>query len=639
MAIESRPNAFWSGFQSWFFEGARDSGRTKHTETHPWWKVMTLTGVDYFSSLGYAPGIAFLAAGPLSPMATVILVLLTLFGALPIYRKVAEESPHGQGSISMLERLLTNWTGKLLVLCLLGFAGTDFIITITLSAADAATHLIENPVFQQMHIENRMTVTIVMLIVLAGVFLKGFREAIGVCLWLVAIYLILNSIVVGVGIFEIATHPEKIGNWWSGLFRSHGSILSMVGVSCLLFPKLALGMSGFETGVAVMPLVRGDANDEHEKPAGRIRHTQLLLLTAALIMSTFLIGSSVTTTLLIPEQAFMPGGSANGRALAYLAHQLLPPPFGTIYDTSTILILWFAGASAMAGLLNLVPRYLPRYGMAPNWARATRPLVLFFTAVGLFVTWWFKADVDAQGGAYATGVLVLMTSAALASTLEVWKSQKFRRVYFLAITVVFVYTTIVNAIERPDGIKIAGIFIALILISSFISRAVRSTELRVKSVVLDDAAKEFVHTDAQKYGTVRLVAHKPGHLQYQQKEVEARHIHHLEGSFVFLEVRVADASEFTDAELDVKGMITEQGYRVLYCESPAVPNAIAALLLDIRKQTETVPHLYAGWTEGNPLLYILKYLFFGEGETAPVTREILREAEPDPNSRPRVHVA
>src|SRR5215813_6616975 len=255
----------------WFFEGIREG--TKQAPSHhqsPWWKVMCLTGVDYFSTLGYQPGIAFLAAGALSPIATLILVLLTLFGALPIYSRVAEASPHGEGSISMLEKVLSRWYSKGLVLVLLGFAATDFIITITLSAADATAHVVENP-FVPHWLHHPVYITLVLVGLLGVIFLKGFKEAIGIAVFLVAIYLLLNVIVVGVGFYELMTHPARLPAWKAALFASHSNPLLMIGAALIVFPKLALGLSGFETGVAVMPLVKGDKSDTEQHPYGRIR--------------------------------------------------------------------------------------------------------------------------------------------------------------------------------------------------------------------------------------------------------------------------------------------------------------------------------------------------------------------------------
>src|SRR5439155_1265881 len=208
---------------------------------------------------------------------------------------------------------------------------------------------------------------------------------------------------------------------------------------------------------------------------GRIRAARKLLAAAAGIMSVLLILSSLVTALLIPEEAYKIGGPASGRAIAYLAHGTLGEVFGTVYDISTILILWFAGASAMAGLLNIVPRYLPRFGMAPEWTRAVRPLVLIYTALAFVVTVIFRADVEAQGGAYATGVLVLMSSAATAVTIWAWeRGQRAAMATFAAITLVFAYTTIANVIERPDGVRIASFFIGAIVLVSLVSRVRRS---------------------------------------------------------------------------------------------------------------------------------------------------------------------
>ena len=628
---------------------------------------MCLTGVDYFSTLGYQPGIAFLAAGALSPFATLVLVSAhSLFGALPMYKRVAEESPHGDGSISMLENLLSRWKGKMFVLALLGFVATSFIITITLSAADATAHIVENPfvVDHMQFLNHKVIVTLILIGLLGAVFLKGFNEAINIAVVIVSFYLFVNVVVVGTGIFQIMfVQPEVISNWNAAVWSApniEGSILAVVIYSLLVFPRLALGLSGFETGVLVMPQIKSDGKftaedkasihtsnlpdaqfspDAERHLASRIENTKKLLTGAALIMSVLLVGRSIVTTFLIPPEAFAEGGPANGRALSFLAHDLFGDLLGTIYDLSTIMILWFAGASAMAGLLNIVPRYLPRYGMAPDWAKATRPLALVFTAVAFVVTIIFQAEVDAQGGAYATGVLFLMASAAVAVTISAWRKAEKKWIGFLIITFIFAYTTLINIKDQPEGLKIALLFIVGIVVTSFISRVIRSTEVRIEKIELDPLAEQFVAQFRQ--GPIRIVANRreTGDIsEYRFKQHEKRVDNHIpkEDPIVFYEVDLGDASEFKGT-LKIRGAQVGR-YRILRTEAPAVPNAIAALLLYLRDRTQKTPHMYFGWAEGNPIAYLIRYLLFGEGDTAPVTREILRQAEPDIERRPNVHV-
>ena len=592
---------------------------------------MCLTGVDYFSTLGYQPGIAFLAAGFLSPLATLVLVLVTLFAALPMYNRVAAASPNGQGSIAMLQNLFPSWWGKLFVLALLGFATTDFIITMTLSAADAANHFTHNP-YTPHALQSQMGVTLVLLSILGAVFLKGFQEAIRIAVVLVAAYLLLNAIVTVVAIGHVLHQPALIPHWKDALFQRHGNIWKMIGIAALLFPRLALGLSGFETGVAVMPLI------ESEDEAGRIANTRRLLLTAAVIMSVFLMLTSFVTTLLIPRAAFAEGGAANGRAMAYLAHQYMGSGFGAAYDVSTILILAFAGASAMAGLLNLIPRYLPGLGMAPDWARASRPLVLVFMATAFAVTFLFKADVDAQGGAYATGVLVLMTSASAA----VWLNARGipAKIGLGIVSLIFFYTTFVNIVERPEGLKISVFFILAILLFSFFSRALRSTELRIDSVQLDSVARQLLNEDEDQI--IRLIAWNPEHSSYRVRndaDVELRRMHALspEESIYFFEVQRDDASEFSGS-LQVCGY-RDGDHRVLSVCSPVVANAVAAVLMYIEQETGHLPHVYFHWSDASPINNVLRFLFFGDGDTAPLTHEVLRRAIPDAARRPIVHVS
>ena len=257
--------------RSWLMKGVREergAHRAPHPspqqseKTHSWWKVMCLTGVDYFSTLGYQPGIAALAAGAISPIATVVLVALTLLGALPVYRRVARGSPNGEGSIAMLERLLSFWKGKIFVLVLLGFAATDFIITMTLSAADATAHLVENP-----HLEP---------------FLAGHQVAHhsdpagaarrGVPSRVQRSHRCRGDLGGDLPRSQRRRHRRRFRTGdgatrtcgptgATALVHQHGSPLVIVGIALLVFPKLALGLSGFETGVAVMPHINGDADD------------------------------------------------------------------------------------------------------------------------------------------------------------------------------------------------------------------------------------------------------------------------------------------------------------------------------------------------------------------------------------------
>jgi hypothetical protein len=635
-------------FTRWALQGADAAGSHEgpHGETertNPWIRVMCLTGVDYFSSLGYQPAIAALAAGFISPVATLVLVALTLFGALPVYRRVASESFRGEGSIAMLERLLPWWAGKLFVLVLLGFAGTAFIITITLSAADAAAHAVENPLMPHALSGAQLPITLLLIVLLGGVFLRGFHEAIGIAVVLVAVYLTLNAVVI-VDAFALAlAHPQVFADFGAGMLRQGGgSPLGVVAVALVVFPQLALGLSGFETGVTVIPQIRGRGDRPGQRPEARIRGAKKLLTTAALTMSVFLITSSVVTTLLIPQKEFQPGGAANGRALAYLAHENLGAVFGTAYDVATIAILWFAGASAMAGLLNIVPRYLPRYGMAPAWARAVRPLVIVFTLLAVLVTFVFQASVDAQSGAYAAGVLVLITSAAVAVTLSARRKRQWKRFAgFAVVALVLGYALVVNLVDRPDGLRIALLFILGILVVSLASRVRRSFEIRATSVTFDDVALGFLR-EAEDFGEVHLVANEPGErdaAEYTAKARDERRDSNIPGraSIIFLEVEKTDSSDFEE-DLVVSGVI-RHGFRVLEVRSGNVPNTIATVLLQIRNLTGIVPHVYFEWTEGNPVSNMFRFLVSGEGEVAPVTREVLRETEPDVRRRPMVHVS
>jgi hypothetical protein len=591
----------------------------------PWWKVIWLTGVDYFSTLGYQPGIALLAAGIVAPIATVILVLVTLLGALPVYAQVAARSFAGQGSIALLENLLSGWKGKVLVLVLLGFAATDFVITMTLSAADAAKHVIENPYLHQMLGDHQIIVTLTILTILSVVFLKGFNEAIGLAAAAAVPYLALNLIVLGRGIWEIMRYPILITDWRSAI-DARGDFTLVLAGALIVFPKLALGLSGFETGVSVMPLIDGGKVDRGHNPridgapTGRVSNTRKLLLTAAVIMSVMLLLSSVVTTLLIERSEYRQGGKAAGRAIAFLAHKYLGNFFGTVYDISTILILGLAGASAMAGLLHLIPRYLPRFGMAPQWATLSRPLVLVFFAINVVVTLVFRADVEAQSGAYATGVLVLILSAAFAAMLALWRERRFAMaIYAGFLTLIFLYTLADNCIERPDGLIIGTIFTVLLILVSGLSRSIRSVEFRIPEGYFADVESWRMGPELRGK-KVHLVPVPDSSLAARErKRSEIRRHYGVRGPFLFLHVNLIDNRSEFQSPLDATLRKDGDDYIGEVYGAPAIANTIAYISECIDPIS-----IFIGLTRKDLMGQAIRYLLFGEGETGLLVYTILQ---------------
>ena len=620
------------------FNGERlDSSKGHDGPQYPWYTVLWLTGVDYFSTLGYQPGIALLAAGAIAPLATAILIAVTLACALPIYMQVARRSYVGQGSIAMLENLLGGWKGRLLVLVLLGFAATDFVITMTLSAADAAQHAVENPLLEPLLGDHKILITLGLLMLLAVVFLFGFSEAIGLAAFVAIPYLLLNIVVLLKCSSEIFSHPDLLGNWQNAL-TVKGDWTALLIASVLIFPRLALGLSGFETGVSVMPLVKGDASDHHDAiPHGRIRNTKKLLAAAAVIMSVLLILSSFVTTLLLTPADYQTGGKASGRAIAFLAHKHLGSGFGTVYDVSTILILWFAGASAMAGLLHLIPRYLPRLGMAPHWVAHARPLVLVLMVINIIVTIIFKADVEAQGGAYATGVLALMFSAAIAAAIALGREgDRSMSWYCWVVAVIFGYTLVENVHERPDGMIIASIFIIGIVILSTISRSLRSVELRVSGFKFDSPASAKLW-DEMSGKKVNLVPVRADDVDSRhRKAAEIQKHYRTEMPLAFFHVTLLDnRSEFL-APLQISVECEGSSYVVRVSQAIAVANTIAYLseLLD-------PVALFLGLTRLNLITQAVRFLFVGEGETGLMVYAILLKYwawTPEDDVRPYIYL-
>jgi hypothetical protein len=670
---------------------------------------MCLIGVDYFSSLAYQPSITYEVTGLLGPIATVVLVLVTLFGLLPIYWYVAGQSPHGEGAIAILERRVRGWRGKSLVLLLLGFAATDFVMTKTLSLADAAEHTIHNDnqqwrdtlLFMEVQIKgfvgryfnpwvvsffNRQMMVTIVLGSLGFLFWvvirKGFNNRVmGLAVGIVGLYLILTAVVVGSGLWYLANHPDLIAAWYDQIGpRDHAPIgggdwLALVGLCLLALPQLSLGLSGFEMSMVVMPQVKGDPGDDRAQPRGRIRNTRKLLVTAALIMSVFLLGSSLVTAVLMRPIDFTIDGQHSYRALAYLAHggdiltgpgitesaavlnPLFGNPFGTLYDVSTVLILCLAGTSIITSLQSLVPKFLLRFGMEQRWSEKVGVLFGFFALINLAVTVGFRASVQEQRGAYATGVLASITAAGLLTVIDRWRHRVSNEVAdpedlsprhpvtpsprhfpwgYSFITLVFLVTTVIIILLHPVGLAITVCFIIAIFLWSVFSRACRCSELRTIGFAFVNAESEFLWNSMKCADLPALVPHRPGKRERDLKEETIRREHQLapDLDIVFLEVELGDPSDFLQ-HLLLEVFREEKRFVIKITRCVSVAHAIAAVALEMSKVGRP-PTLHFGWSEISLLEASWSFWAFGEGNVPWKVRELIAHEEPDPKRRPRI---
>jgi hypothetical protein len=665
----------------------------KPTE-HYWLWVLCLLGLDYFSTLAYQPSITFDVAGRLGPIATAVVVLVTLLGALPVYCHIAGRSPVGGSSIGMLADAVRGWRGKTLVLVLLGFAATDFTMLKTISLADAAVHILGSrdaawALGLQQVVEwlrfvateylseeaaeylTEQLVATLLLGVLAFLFWfmlrKGFsRNALRVAVPLVTLYLVLNGVLFVQGALYLLDRPELVTRWLGQLregdwlighpyWVSHGWG-SVALLSVLFLPHLALGLSGFEMSMILMPQVRGKPGEE--PPKMRIRNTRKVLITAALIMAIYLLGSTTLTGLLIPSDEFGPDGKATNRALAYLAHggsltsglnTSLPwcgPLLGSAYDLVTVLILTLAGTSVMTALAVLVPHFLMRFGMELRWIHRWGALVALFAAINLLVTVYFQASVDAQRGAYASGVLVLISAACVVTYLEKRRRRvheggprrRLAEAYFALVALLFLLVTLAVAVRAGSGLLIALLFILAILALSVVSRALRADELRTLGFEFQDDQSKFLWDSLRLADFPVLVPHRPGRHERCDKERRIRAEHQLdrEVDVVFLEVVTGDPSDFFQRVL-VEVFREDRCFVIRLSRCVSVAHAIAATALEMSR-TSRPPGLHFGWPGMDLLSASWSYLAFGEGNIPWKVRELIERAEPDPAKRPRVIV-
>ena len=273
----------------------------------------------------------------------------------------------------------------------------------------------------------------------------------------------------------------------------------------------------------------------------------------------------------------------------------------------------------MAGLLHLIPRYLPRFGMAPRWAALSRPLVLVLFAVNVVVTLVFDADVEAQSGAYATGVLVLILSAAFAATLALWRERRWgMAVYSGILCLVFAYTLADNCVERPDGLIIGSIFTILLMLASGLSRSMRSVEFRIPHGYFTDVESWRMGPELRgKKVHLVPVADSSAEARRRKRAEIARH-YKVEGPFLFLHVNLLDNRSEFSAPLEVTLRKEGDDYVGEVYGAIAIANTIAY----VSEAIDPIS-IFLGLTRRDLMGQAVRYLLFGEGETGLMVYTIL----------------
>ena len=664
--------------------------------SNPWPLVLCLVGVDYFSTLAYLPSIAVQAAGSYAPVAAGAVVLVTFLLALPVYWYVVGRSRDGRGGAGLLEDLIPGWRGKLVVLTLLGFAAADFVITRSLSLADAAVHVIHNEHGRRLveHLptqlaldgqshwppvqwalnriaEPQVAVTLILSILSFGLWqlLKhGVTRRVLVFLaGAVSSYLAVTAVVIVSAVIYL-THHDEIWLAWQETIFSPGQpagandaapndwMWAWLSVALWTFPQMALGLSGFEMIMTVVPGVSGGSGEQADNPAGRVRNTRKLMVTAAAIMAVYLVSAVAVTTLLVPREQLLPGGAAEHRALSYLAHgsplsdgrgvslnSIVGEHFGDLFDVSSVLILCLAGATVTMGLQSLLPHYLNRLGMEVTWAGRVGVILLVLNVVVLVLTVVFRASPSSQQWAYAASVLMLLAGTALAATTDLGRRAEFRRkslplaILSAGVAGFFLVMTGLTVLINHSGLTIATCFVAAILISSIVSRWIRSTELRFEGFDFADESSRRRWEELQQSGLKVLVPHRPGLISLTDKSRALQLDYRLDPALpiIFVEAALGDPSNFyqkpmlrieREGELEV--------IRVSKCVS--VSHVLAAIGIELCKGGGRPPEIIFGWSNEPPLAANLNFLLLGEGNIPWMVKALVRRAVPDAARQPRI---